>query len=39
MENTPQSSVKHAVKRSNPGLLDFKSQCFYCEKPYIEDKK
>ena len=34
-----QSIAKRAARRSDPVMFDFKSQCFYCEQPCIEDKK
>ena len=40
LEDTQQNSVICAAWRwSDPGLFNFKSQCFYCEKPCIDDKK
>ena len=39
MGDAHQSIVKHVARRSDPVMFDFKSQCFYCEKPCIEDKK
>ena len=39
MGDAQQSIVKCAARRSDPMMFDFKSQCFYCEKPCIEDKK
>ena len=39
MGDAHQSIVKHVARRSDPVMFDFKSQCFYCEKPSIEDKK
>ena len=39
MGDAQQSIVKRVARRSDPVMFDFKSQCFYCEKPCIEDKK
>ena len=39
IEDAQQSSVKRVARRSDPGLYDFKRQCFYCGKTCIEDKK
>ena len=39
MGDAQQSIVKGVAKMSDPVMFDFKSQCFYCEKPCIEDKK
>ena len=39
MGDAQQSIAKRVARRTNPVMFDFKSQCFYCEKPCIEDKK
>ena len=39
MGGAQQSIDKRVARRSDPVMFDFKSQCFYCEKPCIEDKK
>ena len=39
MGDAQQSIVKRFARRSDPVMFYFKSQCFYCEKPCIEDKK
>ena len=39
IEGPQQSSVKCVARRPDPGLFDFKSQCFYCEKSCTDDKK
>ena len=39
VEDAQQNIVKHVAGRSDPGLFDFKSHCFYSEKPCIEVKK
>ena len=39
MGDAQQSIVKRVARRSDPVMFDFKSQCFYCEEPCIEDKK
>lgn len=39
IEDAQQNSVKHVARRSDPGLFDFKSHCFYFERPCIEVKK
>ena len=39
IEDAQQSSIKCVARRFDPGLFDFKTQCFYCEKSCIDDKK
>ena len=39
MGDAQQSIVKRVGRRSDPVMFDFRSKCFYCGKPCIEDKK
>ena len=39
MGDAEQSIVKRVARRSDTMMSYFKSPCFYCEKPCIEDKK
>ena len=38
IEDAQQSSVKRVARRFNPGLYDFKSQCFYSKKLELKTK-
>ena len=38
IEDAHRASVKCVSRRPDPGLFDSKSQCFYSEKPCIDDK-
>ena len=39
IEDAQQSRVKRVARGSDSGLFNFKSQCFYSEKPCIDHKK
>ena len=39
MGDAQQSIFESVARKYDPVMFDFKSQCLYCEKPYIEDKK
>ena len=39
MGDAQQSIPKCVARRSDPAMFDFRNQCFYCEKPCIEDKE